>query len=335
MQTDQLIKNRVFSGLQPTGSLTLGNYLGAVANWVKMQDDYSCIFCLVDLHAITVSYIPSELKENLLTSLATYLACGLDPNKSIIFNQSRVIAHTELAWIFSCITPIGWLNRMTQFKEKAGSDKEKASLGLYSYPVLMAADILLYHTNQVPVGDDQIQHIELARDIAGAFNRRFNLDYFKLPVGTTNKVATRIMSLQDGSKKMSKSDPSDLSRINLIDDNDLIAKKIKKAKTDAISGIYYDKENRPEVSNLLTIYAALSDKSIESTAQGFQNFNNAQFKEALIEILTAKLSPIREKIKELRKDEASLLKIFNQGALQANEIAAKTMQEIKQIIGFI
>ncbi|KIE04579.1 Tryptophan--tRNA ligase [Candidatus Jidaibacter acanthamoeba] len=326
---------RVFSGLQPTGNLTLGNYLGAIMNWVKMQNEYECIFCLVDQHAITLPHDPKQLRQNLLTNLAAYLACGLDPEKSIIFNQASVSAHAELAWIFSCITPLGWLNRMTQFKEKAGKDRENASLGLYSYPVLMAADILLYHATHIPVGDDQIQHIELARDIAGAFNRRFGSEYFKLPNAITHKIATRIMSLQDGTKKMSKSDPSDWARINLIDDNDIIAKKIKKAKTDAIGEIYYDKENRPEISNLLTIYATLENKSIEEVSAKLSGFNNAKFKDALSELLIEKLSPIRTSINDLVKNEDYLLSVFESGKERANEIASKTINQVKEIVGFI
>ncbi len=325
---------RVFSGLQPTGNLTLGNYLGAIINWVKMQETYECIFCLVDMHAITVPNDPKLLRQNLLTNLAAYIACGLDPKKAIIFNQSSVSSHSELGWIFSCITPIGWLNRMTQFKEKAGKDKENASLGLYSYPVLMAADILLYHATHIPVGDDQTQHIELARDIAGVFNRRFG-EYFTLPKAIMHKLATRIMSLQDGTKKMSKSDPSDFSRINLIDDDDLIVKKIKKAKTDAISEIYYDEENRPEISNLLTIYATLEDISIEEVNARFAGYNNAKFKEALSEILIAKLSPVRTQLLYLTKNEDYLLSIFKDGGERANAIASKNINEIKEMVGFI
>jgi tryptophanyl-tRNA synthetase len=327
-------KKVVFSGLQPTGNLTLGNYLGAITNWVKMQDEYSCLFCLVDLHAITVPVDPKLLQENIITNLAAYLACGLDVEKSIIFNQSKVKEHSELGWILGCNTPIGWLNRMTQFKDKAGSDQEKASLGLYAYPVLMAADIMLYHATHIPVGEDQTQHIELARDVAGAFNRRYGVQYFTEPKAIVNKVATRIMSLQDGTKKMSKSDPSDLSRININDAPELIEKKIKKAKTDAIVGIHFDKTNRPEVSNLISIYAALTDASIESVCDRFKNSNNAEFKRDLTEVLVAKLEPIQKKMHELLEDKAYLLDLLNKQGEKAAHIAAKTMKEVKEIVGF-
>jgi tryptophanyl-tRNA synthetase len=328
-------KKRVFSGIQPTSSLTLGNYMGAIMNWVTMQDEYDCIFCLVDLHAITMPQDPKQLKDNLLTNFAAYLACGLDPEKSIIFNQSDVSAHAELGWILGCLTPLGWLNRMTQFKEKAGEDRENASLGLYAYPTLMAADILLYHATHVPVGEDQTQHIEITRDIAGAFNRRYKKDYFRLPIAINPKLGTRVMSLQDGTKKMSKSDPSDLSRINLIDDNDLIAKKIKKAKTDAIMGITYNKENRPEISNLMTIYAALSKKTLEEVGAEVASFTNAQFKDALTEVLVGTISPIRNRILELKANEDHLKDIAHKAGFRANEIAEKTLKEVKEIIGFI
>lgn len=328
-------KNMVFSGLQPTGNLTLGNYLGALRNWVTMQDEYFCLYCLVDQHAITMPHDPALLRKNILTNLAIYLAAGLDPQKCIIFNQSKVAAHTQLGWIFSCVTPIGWLNRMTQFKEKAGKDRENASLGLYAYPVLMAADILLYKATHVPVGEDQTQHIELARDIASAFNRRFGVEFFKEPVAIMNKVTTRIMSLQDGSKKMSKSDPSDLSRINITDSNEVIANKIKKAKTDAVVGIYYDKENRPEISNLINIFCALTDKSKEQIVDEFEGKNNAVFKGALTEVLVATLEPLREKIQLLEQDQGHLLKLLQDHAHKAEVIAEITMKQVREIVGLL
>lgn len=327
-------KKVVFSGLQPTGGLTLGNYLGAITNWVRMQNEYSCLFCLVDLHAITVQVDPELLQKNIITNFAAYLACGLDIEKSIIFNQSKVKEHSELGWILSCNTPIGWLNRMTQFKDKAGSDQEKASLGLYAYPVLMAADIMLYHATHVPVGEDQIQHIELARDVAGAFNRRYKVQYFTEPKAVVNKVATRIMSLQDGTKKMSKSDPSDLSRINIDDTPELIEKKIKKAKTDTIVGIYFSKIDRPEISNLISIYAALSNTSIDSVCSRFKNSNNSAFKRELTELLVATLQPIQKKMHELLEDKGYLLDILNKQGEKAAHMAAKTMKEVKEIVGF-
>lgn len=247
----------VFSGIQPSGVIQLGNYLGAIKQWVELQNKYRSLFCVVDLHAITANKLPAiELRSNILKTVAAYIACGVDPKQAIIFNQSAVSGHAELCWLLGCYTPIGWLNRMTQFKDKAGSDKQKASLGLYSYPVLMAADILLYKARYVPVGDDQRQHIEITRDIASAFNNYYEQDYFILPEALTSNNAVRIMSLRDGTKKMSKSDPSDYSRINLDDSNDSIVSKIKRAKTDTISG--FTLPDRPEISNMVNIYSTLS-----------------------------------------------------------------------------
>jgi tryptophanyl-tRNA synthetase len=265
------MKKTILSGVQASGSLHLGNYLGAIKNWVKMQEEYNCFFFLADLHAITVDRTSEELRTSIMQTLAIYLAAGLSPDKVTIFAQSMVKEHSELAWILNCVTPLGWLKRMTQFKDKAGKDQDKACLGLFSYPVLMAADILLYQTDIVPVGEDQKQHLELTRDIAGAINRKFNKEVLKVPEPLIGGSATRIMSLRDGRKKMSKSDISDLSRINLKDDADLIYQKIKKAKTDHLTEISYDKENRPEISNLIDIYANLSETNIETITKNYQN----------------------------------------------------------------
>ena len=327
-------KKLLFSGAQPTGSLTLGNYLGAVKQWSSLQGDYSSIFCVVDLHAITASFEPKRLSNDIFKTLASYIACGIDHKKSPIFQQSSVPEHLELSWILSCITQLGWLNRMTQFKEKSKDDKEGASLGLYSYPVLMAADILLYHAQCIPVGDDQTQHIELARDIALSFNRRFQVDYFALPEPILSKLTSRIMNLRDGTKKMSKSDLSDFTRINLTDSADLISQKIKKAKTDNVPGVWYDKEGRPEISNLLNIYCLLQGIEIENAVQEFQNCNISTFKEALIEILTSLIVPISQDIERLLNDKQYLLSILKEGQEKVAVIASKTLKEVKQIVGF-
>lgn len=321
---------RVFSGVQPTGNLHLGNYLGAIKNWVEIQYRYDSIFCIVDLHAITVPQDPTALRANIREVAATYMACGIDPNKSIIFNQSRISGHSELAWLLGCNTPIGWLNRMTQFKEKAGKDKENASLGLYSYPVLMAADILLYQTEIVPVGDDQKQHLELARDIAGAFNRHYEQNFFNIPEPLMMGEATRVMSLRDGKAKMSKSDLSDYSRINLTDDADLISKKIKKATSDMVEGVFYDPENRPEASNLLDIYAEFGGDKEDFREKGF-----AEFKKSLAELLVEKITPIGKKIAELNQDITAIDHILHDGAEKAGAIAEKNLQDVKNIIGFL
>src|SRR5256885_3021600 len=278
--------NRIFSGIQPTGNLHLGNYLGAIRNWVAMQTDYDCIFCIVDLHALTLPQDPKELREATREVTAAYVAAGIDPERCIIFNQSTVHEHTELAWLLGCLTPLGWLNRMTQFKDKAGKQRDSAGLGLYGYPVLMAADILLYKGTHVPVGEDQKQHVELARDIAGAFNRRYEVEFFPLPEPVIFGTATRVMSLRDGSKKMSKSDSSDYSRINMTDDADTIALKIQKAKTDPepLPGDAADLERRPEADNLIGIYAALSGLSREAALARFAGRNFSEFKDALSEL---------------------------------------------------
>ena len=325
----------VFSGIQPTGNLHLGNYLGAIRHWVEMQHQHPSLFCIVDMHAITVPQDPAALTSATRETAAAYIASGIDPQKSIIFNQSMVAGHAELAWILSCITPLGWLNRMTQFKEKAGKDREQAALGLYSYPVLMAADILLYKATHVPVGEDQKQHLELARDIAGAFNRAFACEYFTLPEPLIQGEATRIMSLRDGTKKMSKSDISEFSRITLMDDADTIEKKIRKATTDMTAGISYDVEARPEVSNLITIYAALSGSTRAAICEQFADSGTAAFKQALTEVAVSHLSPITAKIRELMKDPAYLDSILASGAEKANALAEKHLREIKKIVGFL
>ena len=330
---------KIFSGVQPTGNLHLGNYLGAIKNFVDLNNDNDneCIFCVVDLHAITVKQDPKELKKNIRETVATFIASGIDPKKSIIFNQSRVPAHAEGAWILSCVARMGWLNRMTQFKEKAGKDKEKASIGLYSYPVLMAADILLYDATHVPVGDDQKQHLELCRDIAQKFNNDFNLENFlQVPQPLIQKEFSRIMSLKDGSKKMSKSELSDLSRINLTDDKDTIVNKIKKAKTDPLpmpSNIE-DLDKRPEAKNLIGIYSSLSGIPIEKCVEDFSGKNFSSFKENLSQVLVEKIDPISNEIKKLLKDKKYLDEILYQGCKKANLIAVEKIKKIHEIVGF-
>ena len=327
-------KKIVLSGVQPSGDMTIGNYLGAIKNWTTMQDSHDCLFCVVDLHAITVPQEPKKLRDNILNIAATYIACGLDPNKVTIFQQSNVPEHLELSWILTTITPLGWLNRMTQFKDKASANKDNTLLGLYSYPVLMAADILLYNTDIVPVGDDQLQHIELTRDVAGAFNRKYDIDYFKMPNAMVNNQSKRIMSLKDGTKKMSKSDPSDDSRINLIDDNDTIVKKIKRAKTDSISGITEDLINRPEVTNLLNMYATFANMTIEGVLQNISDDNTGTFKSKLADLIISEVSPIRTKILNLQNNKDWLLRILNDGKARAQQIASQTIKEVYQIVGF-
>tara|TARA_B100001996_G_scaffold277586_1_gene218130 strand:+ start:1474 stop:2475 length:1002 start_codon:yes stop_codon:yes gene_type:complete len=333
------MSKKIFSGVQPSGNLHLGNYLGAIKNFVELQNekDSECVYCIVDLHAITVKQNPNELKKNIKETLATFIASGLDPKKSIIFNQSSVSAHSEGAWILSCVARMGWLNRMTQFKEKAGKDKEKASIGLYAYPVLMAADILLYDATHVPVGNDQKQHLELCRDIAQRFNNDFNSpDFLKVPEPLIQKHFSRIMSLKDGTKKMSKSDPSDLSRINLTDEKDEIINKIKKAKTDTMS-MPESGENlskRPEVENLLGIYASLSSQDLKDTIKQFSGKNFSEFKENLSELVVEKINPISNEIKKLLDDETYLSNILFEGFQKADKIASKKIKLMKEIIGF-
>ncbi len=330
---------KIFSGVQPTGNLHLGNYLGAIKNFVDLNNDVEndCIFCVVDLHAITVKQDPKELKNNIRETVATFIASGIDPKKSIIFNQSGVAAHSEGAWILSCIARMGWLNRMTQFKEKAGKDKEKASVGLYSYPVLMAADILLYDATHVPVGDDQKQHLELCRDIAQKFNNDFDQDNFlQVPEPLIQKEFSRIMSLKDGSKKMSKSELSDLSRINLTDDKDAIVNKIKKAKTDPLPmpSSIDELNQRLEARNLLGIYSSLNNSSLEKTVETFSGKNFSEFKNQLSDLLVKKIEPISLEIKKLLNDQSYLDKILLEGVEKANSIASKKIDRIKEILGF-
>jgi tryptophanyl-tRNA synthetase len=333
------MSKKIFSGVQPTGNLHLGNYLGAIKNFVELQNEKEneCIFCVVDLHAITVKQDPKELKKNIRETVATFIACGIDPAQSIIFNQSMVSAHSEAAWILSCISRMGWLNRMTQFKEKAGKDKEKASIGLYSYPVLMAADILLYDATHVPVGNDQKQHLELCRDIAQKFNNDFNaIDFLKVPEPLIQKQFSRIMSLKDGLKKMSKSDPSDLSRINLTDNRDQVLNKIKKAKTDPLPlpSDIKDLNERPEAENLLGIYSSLKNQNLEKSITEFNGKNFSEFKEKLSEVLIEKIEPISKKIKKLLEDQKFLDLVLLQGSEKADKIASKKMKEMKELIGF-
>jgi tryptophanyl-tRNA synthetase len=359
----------IFSGIQPTGNLHLGNYLGSIANWIDLQNNNKCLFGIMDLHSITIPQNPTELKNNILETAIVYLASGIDPKKSIIFAQSAIKEHCELAWILSTLTPLGWLDRMTQFKEKKLQELSRlvadfhspdpeiqsrmnerslerrrqeedrieeasANLGLYAYPVLMAADILLYKSNIVPVGEDQKQHLELARDIAGAFNRQFKTEFFKLPEPMILGACTRVMSLQDGLKKMSKSDESDLSRINLSDSKDEIVKKIKKAKTDSTIGITYDK-TRPEIYNLLNIFSAATGKKPEEIALQYQDSGNGKFKEDLADAIVAMLEPIQKNIQSFKNDLGFVKEVLSQGEQKAREIAAVNIQAIKQIVGLI
>ena len=334
-----MMGKKIFSGVQPTGNLHLGNYLGAIKNFVDLSNENQnkCIFCVVDLHAITVKQEPKELKKNIRETVATFVASGIDPKKNIIFSQSKVPAHSEGAWILSCVARMGWLNRMTQFKEKAGKDKEKASVGLYSYPVLMAADILLYDATHVPVGDDQKQHLELCRDIAQKFNNDFEAeDFLQAPEPLIQKEFSRIMSLKDGSKKMSKSELSDLSRINLTDNKDEIINKIKKAKTDPLPMPKNVKEldDRAEAKNLLGIYSSLTSSNLEKTVENFAGKNFSEFKEKLSEALVDKIEPISNEIKKLLNDQSYLDNILLDGAARANVIATKKIKKIKEIVGF-
>ncbi|HYM73553.1 MAG TPA: tryptophan--tRNA ligase [Stellaceae bacterium] len=329
--------NRIFSGIQPTGNLHLGNYLGAIRNWVALQHDYECIFCIVDLHALTQPQDPDELRASTREVTAAYIAAGIDAGRCIIFNQSMVSAHAELGWLLSCLTPLGWLNRMTQFKEKAGKNRDNAGLGLYAYPVLMAADILGYKATHVPVGEDQKQHLELARDIAGAFNRRYERDFFPLPEPQIFGEATRVMSLRDGTKKMSKSDTSDYSRINMTDSSDTIALKIRRAKTDpeplpeSIEAL----EARPEADNLVGIYAALTDESREAALARFAGRNFSIFKEALTEVSVATLGMIGGEMRRLMADPGHIDAVLHQGAKRAAAIAMPILREVQDITGLL
>ncbi len=328
---------RVLSGMQPTGNLHLGNYLGAMLNWIRMAETHETLYCVVDLHAITLWQEPKELRKAIRDVTAAYIACGLDPTTSIIFNQSQVAEHAELAWIFNCVARLGWLNRMTQFKEKAGSDKEKASVGLYVYPSLMAADILIYKATAVPVGEDQKQHLELTRDIATKFNNDFGVDFFPITDPVITGPATRVMSLRDGTKKMSKSDPSDLSRINLTDSPDDIAKKIRKAKTDADGMPSEAKglEGRPEANNLVGIYAALADIPASEVLTQFGGGQFSGFKNALADLAVSKLSPITGEMNRLLADPAYIENVLTDGSARARAIAAPVMMDVKKIVGFI
>ena len=331
-------KKLVFSGVQPTGNLHLGNYLGALKNFVSLQKSMNCIYCVVDLHAITTFQNPKELNSNILETTASFLASGLDSEKSIIFSQSSVSGHAELAWILNCICRVGWLNRMTQFKDKAGKDKEKASVGLYIYPNLMAADILLYKATHVPVGADQKQHLELSRDIAQKFNNDFNKkDFFPLPEPLIQKNISRVMSLRDGRKKMSKSDDSDYSRINLTDGPEEIIKKIQKAKTDTdpITDNIKGYEKRPEALNLLNIYSDISGQKIETTLNEFSGKDFSFFKNKLSEKLVETISPLGKNIAKYMNDEKHLEDVLKKGKEKASIIAEENLKKIREIVGFV
>jgi tryptophanyl-tRNA synthetase len=329
--------NRIFSGIQPTGNLHLGNYLGAIRNWVALQYDYDCIFCIVDLHALTQPQDPAELRASTREVTAAYIAAGIDPEHCIIFNQSMVSAHAELAWLLACLTPLGWLNRMTQFKEKAGKQRDMAGLGLYAYPVLMAADILVYKATHVPVGEDQKQHLELARDIAGAFNRRYERDFFPLPEPQIFGAATRVMSLRDGTKKMSKSDSSDYSRINMTDDRDLIALKIRRAKTDPepLPHSVEELEKRPEAENLVGIFAALDGISREDVLEAFGGRNFSSFKDALTVLAHDVLGKISGEMSRLMADPSYIDEVLRRGAERASVIAYPVLREAQAISGLL
>ena len=331
-------KKLVFSGVQPTGNLHLGNYLGALRNFVSLQKEMECIYCVVDLHAITTFQKPNELQNNVLETVASFIATGLDPSKSIIFNQSSVPGHTELAWILNCVSRIGWLNRMTQFKDKAGSDKEKASVGLYIYPNLMAADILLYKATHVPVGADQKQHLELSRDIAQKFNNDFNCkEFFPIPDPLIPKNVSRVMSLRDGTKKMSKSEESDFSRINLKDNADEILKKIKKAKSDSepIPDNLSNLEKKPEALNLINIYAEMTKKSLEAVLNEVAGKEYSFLKTKLSDVLISEIAPVGKEIKKLLDDKAHLMQILKKGKEKANIIAEENLKNIREKVGLI
>ncbi len=331
-------KKLVFSGVQPTGNLHLGNYLGALKNFVTLQDELKCIYCVVDLHAITVFQNPKELRNNVLETVASFIATGLDPEKSIIFNQSSVPGHAELGWILNCVSRIGWLNRMTQFKDKAGSDKEKASVGLYIYPNLMAADILLYKATHVPVGADQKQHLELSRDIAQKFNKDFNcVDFFPLPEPLIQKNISRVMSLRDGTKKMSKSEESDYSRINLKDSADEISKKIKKAKSDSeqIPDNLKQLETKPEALNLINIYSEISKISIEKVLNEMAGKEYSFLKKKLADVLISEITPVGKEIKKILTDKSNLEQILKKGTEKANFIAEENLKNIREKVGLI
>ncbi|WP_340116448.1 tryptophan--tRNA ligase [Pelagibius sp. 7325] len=339
--------NRIFSGVQPSGNLHLGNYLGAIRNFVALQKDFDCIYCVVDQHAITLWQDPEVLRQRTREVTAGYLAAGIDPKTSVIFNQSQVAAHSQLAWVFNCVTRIGWLNRMTQFKDKAGKNREKASSGLYVYPNLMAADILVYKATHVPVGEDQKQHLELTRDIAQKFNNDYGVEYFPIVEPLIQGTATRVMSLRDGSKKMSSSDPSDAARINMTDDADTVAKKIRRATSDSdllpdSSAIGADgqftaafREARPEAANLLTIYAALTDRGLTDVVDGFAGKGFADFKKELTDVAVASLGQMGEEMKRMVEDSQYVDSILREGAERARAIAQPIIDEVYDIVGFL
>jgi len=329
---------RIFSGVQPTGNLHLGNYLGAIRNWVHLQDEFEdCLFCVVDMHAITVWQDPADLRNNTREVAAAMIAAGVDPERNVIFNQSQVSGHAELAWIFNCVARLGWLDRMTQFKEKAGKDKERASVGLYAYPNLMAADILVYKGTHVPVGEDQKQHLELARDIAAKFNHDYKKELFPIVEPLIFGTATRVMSLKDGASKMSKSDPSDLSRINMTDDADAIGRKIKKAKTDpdALPSEAEGLKDRPEAANLVGIYAALAETDVAGVLAEYGGQGFGTFKPALAELAVEKLGPIQAEVRRLMDDHAAVDAVLRRGAERARALAEPILKEVQDTVGFL
>ena len=330
-------KNRIFSGVQPTGSLHLGNYLGAIRNWARLQDEFEAIYCVVDLHAVTAPHDPKELSRATREVTAGLIASGIDPTRSIIFNQSMVPEHAELSWLFNCIARLGWLNRMTQFKEKAGKNREQASVGLYAYPVLMAADILAYKATHVPVGEDQKQHLELTRDIAQSFNSTYGVDFFPLPEPQIFGSATRVMSLRDGTKKMSKSDESDYSRINMTDGADEIAQKIRKARTDPdpLPGTVDGLAKRPEALNLVSIYAALEDIEIDQVIQEYQGQGFSTFKKALADLAVVRLGPVGNEMKRLTAESGEIDKVLADGAERATQLSRPIVAEVREIMGFL
>ena len=330
-------KNRIFSGVQPTGSLHLGNYLGAIRNWARLQDEFEAIYCVVDLHAVTAPHDPKELSRATREVTAGLIASGIDPARSIIFNQSMVPEHAELSWLFNCVARLGWLNRMTQFKEKAGKNRDQASVGLYAYPVLMAADILAYKATHVPVGEDQKQHLELTRDIAQSFNSTYGVDFFPLPEPQIFGSATRVMSLRDGTKKMSKSDESDYSRINMTDGADEIAQKIRKARTDpdplpeSTDGL----AERPEALNLVSIYAALEDIELDQVIQEYQGQGFSIFKKALADLAVVRLGPVGNEMKRLTAESGEIDKVLADGAERATQLSRPIVAEVREIMGFL
>ena len=330
-------KNRIFSGVQPTGSLHLGNYLGAIRNWARLQDEFEAIYCVVDLHAVTAPHDPKELSRATREVTAGLIASGIDPARSIIFNQSMVPEHAELSWLFNCVARLGWLNRMTQFKEKAGKNREQASVGLYAYPVLMAADILAYKATHVPVGEDQKQHLELTRDIAQSFNSTYGVDFFPLPEPQIFGSATRVMSLRDGTKKMSKSDESDYSRINMTDGADEIAQKIRKARTDpdplpeSTEGL----AERPEALNLVSIYAALEDIELDQVIQEYQGQGFSIFKKALADLAVVRLGSVGNEMKRLTAESGEIDKVLADGAERAVQLSGPIVAEVREIMGFL